>query len=85
MIVFRSLFPYWGLTGSATSRLDTMDFGPSDLKVLIGLTIGGLIPYLLPAIPAGFVKWWLFVSILDTILLTRWPRLSDYKASSFAV
>ncbi|MBI4965688.1 MAG: hypothetical protein HY913_20590 [Desulfomonile tiedjei] len=63
------LFPF--ITASTGFYSDGRHFDTSNPKILLGLLIGGSIPYFLPAIPAAVTKW----LILTLAFKTR-PRIA---------
>jgi hypothetical protein len=57
--------PFRAITASTGFYSDGRYFDLNNPKIVLGLLIGGMIPYFLPAIPAAATKWLILVSVLD--------------------
>jgi hypothetical protein len=65
------VYALWAEAASTGFYSGGMYFDTSNPKILLGLLIGGMIPYFLPAIPAAFTKWF-----IRTWVLRSEPKVS---------
>ncbi len=71
---------YCAITLISESRSGPPHFDLNDPKILLGLLIGGSLPYFIPAIPAGITKWLLFV-----FAFKAWPRPKALRLCAVAI
>lgn len=73
VVPFPQFFAVAAIFSAAST--DSLRFDPSNPKILIGLVIGGSIPYFIPAIPAVLTKWLLFRTVPRLAARPKFSRL----------